>query len=221
VDVFDGTLTPVKTANAFVNPAVPAGFAPFNVQILSGNVYVVWAKQDAAKHDDVAGAGNGYLAIFNQTGTLLSAPVSQGALNSPWGLAIAPLTFGPFGGDLLIGNFGDGKINAFNPVTGTLAGTLNTAAAAPISIQGLWSINFGSGARNEDSGTLYFTAGIGGGPNNDPVESHGLLGSIQAVPSFTAAGVVSAASFVSGPISANEWISIAGSGLHPLQALGR
>jgi uncharacterized protein (TIGR03118 family) len=215
VDVFDGSLNSVKTLNAFVNPAVPAGFAPFNVQILNGSVYVLWAKQDGAKRDDVAGAGNGYLATFSQSGTLLSAPVSQGALNSPWGMAIAPPSFGPFAGDLLIGNFGDGKIDAFNPLTGVLAGTLNTAAGAPIAIPGLWSINFGSGARNEDSGTLYFTAGIGGGPNNDPLESHGLLGSIQAVPSFTAAGVVSAASFASGPISANEWISISGFGLSP------
>jgi uncharacterized protein (TIGR03118 family) len=213
VDVFNGNLTQVENPKAFINPAVPAGFAPFNVQIIGGNVYVLWAKQDAAKHDDVAGAGNGYLAVFDPFGNLLSSPVSQGLLNSPWGLAIAPSTFVPFGGDLLIGNFGDGKINAYNPTTGAQIGTLNTASGVPIAIPGLWSINFGSGARNEDAGTLYFTAGIGGGPNNDPVESHGLLGSIQAVPSFTSAAVESAASFVSGPIAANEWISITGAGL--------
>ncbi len=213
VDVFDGSLTPVVNAKTFVNPAVPAGFGPFNVQLINGSVYVLWAKQGDEKHDDVAGAGNGYLALFDQSGNLLSSLISGGVLNSPSGIAVAPATFSPFGGDLLIENFGDGKVNAFNLTTGVLAGTLNTPAGTPIAIPGMWSINFGSGARNEDPGTLYFTAGIAGGPNNDPVESHGLFGSIQAVPSFSATTVENAASAVSGPITANEWVTITGSGL--------
>jgi uncharacterized protein (TIGR03118 family) len=218
VDVFDGSFTPLVNAKAFVDAAVPAGFAPFNVAILSGNVYVTYAKQDSKKEDDVAGAGNGYVAVFGQTGNLLGTVISQGALNSPWGLAIAPATFGAFGGSLLVGNFGDGKINAYNITTGKLNGTLNDAKGNPISIPGLWSINFGSGARNEDPGTLYFTAGIGGGPNNDPVESHGLLGSIQGVPNFPVSGVQSAASFLAGPIAPNAWMMIRGNELSATSA---
>jgi uncharacterized protein (TIGR03118 family) len=212
VDVFDGSLTPIQNSKAFVNPAVPAGFAPFNVAVLNGNVYVSWAKQDAQKHHDVAGAGNGYVGVFDMSGNLLASLISQGPLNSPWGMTIAPATFGPFGGLLLVGNFGDGKINAFS-LSGTPAGTLNDAKANPIVIQGLWSLNFGSGARSEDPGTLYFTSGPGGGPNNDPIESHGIFGSVQAVPSFVPAGIQNAASFLPGPIAPNEWVTIMGSGL--------
>lgn len=219
IEVFDGKLAPVQNAkSAFVNPLVPAGFAPFNVEVLNGSVLVAWAKQDAQKHDDVAGAGNGYVAMFDTSGNLITSLVAQGPLNSPWGMAIAPSTFGPFGGALLVGNFGDGKINAFSLPGGRALGALNDARGNPIALPGLWSLNFGSGARNEDAGTLYFTAGIGGGPNNDPVESHGLLGSIQAAPSFPVSGIQNAASFLSGPIAANEWVTIIGAGLSPVTA---
>jgi uncharacterized protein (TIGR03118 family) len=218
VDVFDGKFAPVTNSKAFLDPAVPTGFAPFNVQIMNGGVYVTYAKQDAQKHDDVAGAGNGYVALFDMSGNLISNVAAQGSLNSPWGLAVAPASFGPFAGALLVGNFGDGKINAFSLPGGASLGALNDTTGAPITIQGLWSLNFGSGARNEDAGTLYFTAGIGGGPNNDPVESHGLLGSIQAAPSFTTTGIQNGASFLSGPIAANEWVSIIGSGLSATSA---
>jgi len=212
VDVFDGGLNPVVNAKAFVDAAIPAGFAPFNVQNMNGTLYVTYAKQDDMKHDDVAGPGNGLVAAFDQSGNLLGNLVIQGPLNSPWGMAIAPASFGPFGGALLVGNFGDGKINAFNLTSGTLLGTLNDTKGNPIVQQGLWSLNFG-GAKNSDPGTLYFTAGPGGGPNNDPVESHGLFGSVQAVPSFQTAGVVSAATFLSGPVAPNTWMEIKGSGL--------
>ncbi|HWD99888.1 MAG TPA: TIGR03118 family protein [Bryobacteraceae bacterium] len=213
VDVFDGKFAPVTNSKAFVDPAVPAGFAPFNVQIMNGGVYVTFAKQDAQKHDDVAGAGNGYVALFDMSGNLISNLIAQGSLNSPWGMAIAPASFGPFAGALLVGNFGDGKINGFSLPGGASLGALNDTTGSPFAMPGLWSLNFGSGARNEDAGTLYFTAGVGGGPNNDPVESHGLLGSIQAAPSFTTTGIQNGASFLSGPIAANEWASIIGSGL--------
>lgn len=213
VDVFDAGMNLLADPKAFANPAVPTGFAPFNVATLSGSVYVAYAKQNSAKHDDVGGVGNGYVAVFDLFGTPIANLIAQGPLNSPWGMAIAPATFGPFGGALLVGNFGDGKLSAFSLTGGKLLGTLNDAKGAPISIQGLWSLNFGSGARSEDPGTLYFTAGIGGGPNNDPVESHGLLGSIQAVPLFLSTGIQSAASFLSGPIASNEWVTILGSGL--------
>src|SRR5262249_11196831 len=117
-----------------------------------------------------------------------------------------------------VGNFGDGKINAYNITTGKLNGTLNDLKGNPISIVGLWSINFGSGARNEDTGTLYFPAGINGGPKNGPVESHGLLGSIQGVPVFPVSGVQSAASFLSGPVAPNAWMMIKGNELAPTTA---
>jgi len=211
IDVFDGSFKPVVNANAFVDAAVPSGFAPFNVQLMNGNVYVTYAKQDSAKHDDVSGAGNGYVAEFDQSGNLLATLVSQGPLNSPWGMAIAPSTFGPFGGALLVGNFGDGTINAFNLTTGTQVGTLNDTKGNPIAIKGLWSLNFGNSSK--DPGTLYFSAGVGGGPNNDPLESHGLLGSIQASPSFLTTGVLNDASLVAGPIAPNTWVAISGAGM--------
>jgi uncharacterized protein (TIGR03118 family) len=218
VDVFDGTLTPVHIASAFANPSIPAGFAPFNVAIFGGNVYVTYAKQDAAQHDDVAGPGNGYLALFDQTGKLVVTLVSNGALNSPWGLAVAPATFGPFPGALLIGNFGDGKINAYNLTNGDWLATLNDPTGAAIAFPGLWSLNFGSGADSEDPGTLYFTAGIGGGPNNDPVESHGLLGSIQPIPWFSASGIQNAGSFLASDVAPNTWVALKGAALATLPA---
>jgi uncharacterized protein (TIGR03118 family) len=211
VDVFDGSFKPVVNANAFVDAAVPSGFAPFNVQVMNGNVYVAYAKQDSAKHDDVSGAGSGYVAEFDQSGNLLATLVSQGALNSPWGMAIAPSTFGPFGGALLVANFGDGTINAFSLTTGKQLGTLNDLKGNPIALKGLWSINFGNSSK--DPGTLYFTAGIGGGPNNDPLESHGLLGSVQAAPSFLTTGILNDASLVAGPIAPNTWVAIQGAGM--------
>jgi uncharacterized protein (TIGR03437 family) len=132
-------------------------------------------------------------------------------LNSPWGMAMAPATFGQFGGDLLVGNFGDGAIDAFDPQNGTSLGALqdNTGNALPIT--GLWGLQFGNGGKGGDPATLYFTAGIAG-PYGEAPESHGLFGSIQAVPSFTSADIVNGASF-SASVAANTWTSILGGGL--------
>ena len=218
VDVFDGSLNPVTLAGGFADTTIPSGFAPFSVVINNGYVYVTYAKQDDQKHDDVSGPGNGYVAYFDMAGDLVRNLIMQGALNSPWGMAWAPGTFGPFGGDLLVGNFGDGKINAFDPIEGTLIGTLNDPSGSPISYPGLWSINFGSGSRSEDPGTLYFTAGIGGGPNNDPVESHGLFGSIQPSPSFISSDILNAGSFLADDIAPNTWVALKGNALAPLPA---
>lgn len=220
VDVYDGTLNlnSGAFANGFANAAIPAGFAPFNVQNIGGTVFVTYAKQDSQKKDDVAGLGNGYVATFDQSGNLIANLISQGPLNSPWGMAVAPASFGAFGGSLLVGNFGDGKINAFSASTGKPLGALNDVNGSGIAIPGLWSLNFGSGARSEDPGTLYFTAGIGGGPNNDPVESHGLLGSIQPAPSFLTTNVSSGAAGTPGVIAANTWVAIKGSALSPVTA---
>ena len=128
-------------------------------------------------------------------------------------MAIAPANFGPFAGALMVGNFSDGKINAFNATTGVFLGTLNDTTGKPIAIPGVRSLNFGSGADSEDPGTLYITAGVGGGPNNDPVQSHGLLASIQAAPSFQTTGILNGASFIAEPIAPNTWFTIKGNEL--------
>ena len=226
VDVIDGNLNlnpppysqsmlpqPYSTSSSFSNPAIPAGFAPFNVQNLNGTLFVTYALQDARKHTNVGGAGNGYVAMFNLNGSLIANLVSQGPLNSPWGMALAPPNFGAFGGALLVGNFTDGRINAFSAATGAMLGTLDDTNGNPIAIPGLWSLDFGGGADSEDPGTLYITAGIGGGPNNDPVESHGLLASIQAAPYFVTSGIQNGASSIAGPIAPNTWTQIRGNGL--------
>jgi uncharacterized protein (TIGR03118 family) len=226
IDVYDGNLNlnpapytqgalpqPYSTSSPFSNPAIPAGFSPFNVQNIGGTLYVTYAKQDAQKHTNVGGPGNGYVAMFNLNGTLIANLISQGLLNSPWGMSIAPASFGPFAGALLVGNFTDGKINAFNATTGAMLGTLNDTTGNPVAIPGLWALNFGGGAQGEDPGTLYITAGIGGGPNNDPLQSHGLLASIQAAPSFTLSGIQNGASSIAGPIAPNTWVQIKGNGL--------
>jgi len=211
IDVWDGNLNPVTSTTAFVNPAIPAGFAPFNVENFGGTLYVTYAKQDAAKHDDVAGVGNGYVATFDTTGKLLTNMVSAGVLNSPWGMAMAPATFGDFSGALLVANFGDGLIHAYNATTGNLMGTLTDPTGNAIAVPGMWSIDFGNGGNGGDKSTLYFTAGIAG-PNGEPVESHGLFGSIQSAPTFTTAGVLNGASF-SSAIAANTFVTIKGGAL--------
>lgn len=211
VDVFDGNFNAVTSATAFSDPKLPAGFAPFGIANFGGGIYVTYAKQNAAKHDDVAGAGNGFVDVFDGSGTLLRRLITGGALNSPWGMAMAPATFGPFGGSLLVGNFGGGIINAFDPTTGNTLGTLQDSTGHTIPIPGLWGLYFGNGGKGGDPATLYFTAGIAG-PYGDAPESHGLFGSIQAIPSFISADVVNAASFAP-LIAANTWTSIFGGGL--------
>ncbi len=174
---------------------------------------MTYAKQNAQKHSYAGSPGDGYVATFNLNGSLIANLVSEGPLNSPWGMAIAPANFGPFSEALLVGNFSDGKINAFNAATGALIGPLDDTTGSPIAIPGLWSLNFGGGAQSEDPGTLYITAGIGGGPNNDPVQSHGLFASIQAAPSFAVSGIQNGGSFIAEPIAPNTWVSIKGNEL--------
>src|SRR5579862_2977626 len=163
VDVYDSTFT---YSTSFTDVTIPAGYGPFGIANIGGLLYVTYAKQDPAKHDDVAGPGNGYVDVFNPNGTLNKRLVSRGALNSPWGLALAPNSFGAFGGTLLVGNFGDGHINAYNISTGASMGSLNNSTGQPLVIDGLWAIVFGNGAGAGLTSTLYFTAGPGG-------ESHG------------------------------------------------
>jgi len=173
VDVFDASFTKVTVAGGFTDPTLPAGYAPFGIQAIAGSIYVTFAKQDAAAHDDVSGAGLGLVDVFDATGHFVKRLVDVGgALNAPWGIALAPADFGPFSGALLVANFGDGKINAFNASTGALLGTLGSASGTPIAIDGLWGIAFGNGINNQPTNTLFFT----GGPSD---ETHGVYGRID------------------------------------------
>jgi uncharacterized protein (TIGR03118 family) len=167
IEVFDSSF---HLVNSFTDPAVPAGFAPFGIHNIGGNLYVTFAKQNAAKFDDDAGPGHGFVDVFAPDGNLLQRLASHGRLDSPWGVTLAPATFGAFGGDILVGNFGDGRINAFNPTTGQFLGQLRTHGG-PVTISGLWGLRFPAGSLNVTPNALYFTAGL----NH---EADGLLGDI-------------------------------------------
>ncbi len=149
-------------------------FAPFGIRNIGGRLYVTYALQDAAHHDDHAGPGNGFVDVFDTEGHLLRRFASQGTLNSPWGLTLTPRDFGPFSNDLLVGNFGDGHINVFNPKTGAFLGQLPDQAGDPITINGLWGIDFGNGVNAGERDELFFASGL-----ND--EANGLFGKIQFV----------------------------------------
>jgi uncharacterized protein (TIGR03118 family) len=176
IDVLKGDAGAPDLAGHFVDPTLPAGYAPFNVEVLNNGLYVTYAVQDAARHDDVAGPSHGIVDRFDLNGNFVGRLITGGALDSPWGLAIAPLGFDGLGGDLLVGNFGDGLIHAYDPVSGALLDTLRDQSNNPLAIEGLWALRFGSGSANGGSSTsLYFTAGPGD-------EAHGEFGTITAVP---------------------------------------
>jgi len=140
VEAYDSTFTPVELPGGlFVDPKLPAGYGPFGIAEIRGKLYVSFAQQDATLHDDVGGAGHGFVDVFTNTGAFVHRLVTRGALNSPWGMALAPASFGRFGGDLLVGNFGNGMINAYNPNTGARLGQLRQANGMPIHIDGLWA----------------------------------------------------------------------------------
>jgi len=172
IDVFDSSFDHTTLSGNFTDPNLPAGYAPFNVQEISGSLYVTYAQQDADAHDDVAGPGHGFVDEYTTDGAFVRRLISQGRLNSPWGLALAPSNFGRFSGALLVGNFGNGRIHAYDPATGHLLGTLG-ARSHPIIIDGLWGLRFGNGVAG-NTNTLLFTAG----PKD---ESHGLFGAINPV----------------------------------------
>ena len=175
VEVYDAKFAShTFSASQFTDSRIPAGYAPFGIQNVNGAIYVTYAQQDSAKHDNVSGRGLGFVDKFSSDGTLIARVGARGALNAPWGLAQAPSTFGRFSGDLLVGNFGDGRINAFKQGSNgrfRFDGTLRNAQAQPISIDGLWGIATGNDASAGSSKTLFFTAG----PND---EKNGLFGSI-------------------------------------------
>jgi uncharacterized protein (TIGR03118 family) len=160
----------------FSDPDIPAGFAPFGIQNIDGDLFVTYAKQKLPdKHDDLAGPGNGFVDVFDTEGNLLRRFASRGPLNSPWGIARASFAFGRFSGDILVGNFGNGRINAFQS-DGDFVDTLRDNKGKPIKIDGLWTVTLGGG-RNSSSDTVYFTAG----PND---ETNGLFGTIMPVSKY-------------------------------------
>jgi len=172
VDVFNDQFQQV---NSLTDGNLPNGYAPFNVQVLEGKLFVTYAKQDEFKHDDVAGSGNGFIDEFSLNGKLLARVASHGPLDSPWGLAIAPADFGKFAGDLLVGNFGDGTISAFDlKQHDKFEGKLLGIDGKPITIGDLWALTPGNGGAAGSKGELYFTAGVQN-------ESQGLFGSISHV----------------------------------------
>lgn len=176
VDVFDESFNLVTKVGAFQDSGIPAGYGPFGIQAMRGRIFVTYAKQDADAEDDVAGAGFGFVDMYSKQGELLQRVASGDVLDAPWGLAMAPDRFGEFGGDLLIGNFGDGTINAFQRESDgdfELDGTLQRRSGNVMSIQGLWALRFGNGNAAGPRHSLFFTAG----PND---ERHGLFGKIEA-----------------------------------------
>jgi uncharacterized protein (TIGR03118 family) len=177
IDVLDSNFKLTTLAGNFTDPTLPAGYAPFNVAVLNGKLYVSYAKQDSVAHDDVPGHGHGFIDVFDLNGNFQQRLVSRGALDSPWGMVIAPSGFGDFSGDLLVGNFGNGLIHAYDPSTGAFKGTLEESPGHPVVIDGLWGLAFGNG-KTGSATSLYFAAG----PDN---EMHGLFGKITANPAGT------------------------------------
>jgi uncharacterized protein (TIGR03118 family) len=175
IDVLKGDPGAPDLAGSFTDPNLPSGFAPFNIRNLGGKLYVTYAMQDGTGHDDVAGAGNGFVDAYDLQGNLLGRVATQGSLNSPWGLEIAPASFGPLAGDLLVGNFGDGTINAFDLNGNVFEGQVSGPNGTPLSIDGLWALTVGNGGSGGRSDRLYFTAG----PDD---EKHGLFGVLGQVP---------------------------------------
>jgi uncharacterized protein (TIGR03118 family) len=168
VDVFDSHFNLV---NSFTDSTVPAGFSPFGIHNIAGKLFVTFAKQGPGKEDDVAGPGNGFVDVFAPNGDLLQRLVSRGKLDSPWAVTLAPPSFGAFGGDILVGNFGNGRINAYDPTSGDFQGKVSRPAGGPIVIDGLWGLRFAPATPGAGPNTLFFTAGL----NH---EADGLFGTI-------------------------------------------
>lgn len=179
IEVLDATFHETTLAGTFTDPDLPADYAPFNVAGINGKLYVAYAKQDASSAEEITGAHLGFINVFDLNGSFLQRLVSAGNLNAPWAMVVAPAGFGDFSDDLLVGNFGDGRINAYDPASGAFLGTL-ADADNPIEIDGLWGLTFGNGSTAGDATTLYYAAG----PSD---ETHGLFGKITANPPGTEA----------------------------------
>jgi uncharacterized protein (TIGR03118 family) len=184
VDVFDTNFAkPADMQGKFIDPTIPTGFVPFGIVALKGQLYVSYAMRDGAMHDEVTGAGLGYIDIFDFNGNFISRFASAGVLNAPWGIALAPAGFGALEGDVLVGNFGDGTINVFAPNGTSVAasmGALTLTDGKALAIPGLWSLVFGDGDSDKPLTTLFYTAGFAD-------QTDGVLGSITATSATTSA----------------------------------
>ncbi|HLJ33737.1 MAG TPA: TIGR03118 family protein [Ktedonobacteraceae bacterium] len=169
IDVFDKNFAPATLHGSFKDASIPAGYAPFNIQLVGSNLYVMYARQDRK-----AGVGNGFVNIFDTNGNFIKRLISHSKLNLPWGVAMAPANFGQFSNDLLVGNFGNGRIHAFDPSTGAFLGTLDDSSGKPIVNGHLWTLVFGNGGQGGQTNQLFFTAGIQN-------EQHGLFGILTAM----------------------------------------
>ncbi len=219
VDVFAGDFTKQATsatAFTFADATIPAGYAPFGIQAIANGaagatqIYVSYAQQAApANHDNNSGAGLGYVDIYDTNGKFIKQLIAKGALDAPWGMALAPADFGTMSNALLVGNFGDGKINAYDAAAGTLIGTLSDASGKAIATPGLWGIAFGNDANNQPHNTLFYAAGT----NNEANGSYGRIDLGAApilnappvvtltVPSGSLKGTVTLSATVTDPIS--------------------
>ena len=170
IDIYNRDFTQVSTPGSFMDPGLPSGYSPFNITAVDDRLYISYAQIDPSTHDEMKGAGLGFVSVFDPSGNFVRRFASNGALNAPWAIVRAPSGFGDFGGSLLVGNFGDGRINAFNFATGAFQATLEDTAGYALELDGLWGLNFGlpvSGAGVAQH--LYFNAGI-------QDEAHGLFG---------------------------------------------
>ena len=172
IDVFNSSFTKITPTGGFSDPALPSGYSPFGIQAIGGQLYVSYAQVNTSTGHEAVGAGLGFVDIYDMNGVLVKRLISNGALNAPWGMVMAPANFGPFSNDLLVGNFGDGKVNVYDPSTGTMLGTLSDSTGAALVVPGLWGIAFGNGANSQPTNTLFFAAGPGS-------EAHGAYGRID------------------------------------------
>jgi uncharacterized protein (TIGR03118 family) len=172
VDVFDGTFTQVSVPGGFHDRYLPRGFAPFGIQAIGGDIYVTYAKQSASDPgEEEHGPGLGVVDVFDPNGNLIRRVATRGALNAPWGLALAPASFGRFGGALLVGNLGDGTIDAYGPISGTWLGTLRDTDGKRLRLDGLWGIAFGNGVLHQNTNALFYAAG----PHDEADGAYGVV----------------------------------------------
>jgi len=174
IDVLDRTFVKVIPSGNFVDNRLPSGYAPFGIQAIQGNLYVMYAKQDINTGRHVAGQGLGFVTVFDSNGNFIRRVASRGRLNAPWGIALAPADFGRFSNRLLVANFGDGTINAYDAANGDYVGRLRTDDGRVIKVDGLWGLSFGNGMSLQHTNALFFTAGPNGGAS-------GQYGRIEAV----------------------------------------
>src|SRR5437870_6282599 len=208
VDVFDSSFNLLSTPGAFVDDKIPRRYAPHGIQNINGTIFVTYAKQDKAKMNDAPGAGFGFVDAFDTSGNLLTRVASRGVLNAPWGLALAPSDFGAFSGDLLVGNFGNGIVHAYQQQSNgswKLHGALRVSKRKQLRIDGLWGLQFGNGGPAGPTNTLYFTAGPKKG-------SHGLFGSIQAAAGATTTTTTPGATTTTTPGTSTHTVMVGAGG---------